>query len=79
MPMMWYATGNGPAWIIGMVVMWIFWFALIGWGIWALTRWVHPHSHQITTATPLETLHMRYARGEIDTPTFEHMREQLRG
>ncbi len=77
MPMMWYSTGNGPAWVIGMLAVWVFWFALIGGGIWALLRWVRPQASHPMTA--LETLHMRYARGEIDTATFEHMRERLQG
>ncbi len=54
--------------------------------IWALVRWLNrkptipaPHdSYPIASAPPaLEVLQQRYARGEIDTATFENMREQL--
>ena len=77
MPMMWYTTESGPAWMFGMLAMWLFWFILLAGGIWALLRWVRPAP--TPQMTPMETLHLRYARGEIDTPTFEHMRERLRG
>ncbi len=36
--------------------------------------WLRPSSRE---PSALEILRQRYARGEIDTPTFEQMRERL--
>lgn len=84
--MMW---GYGFTWP-GMALMMLsglLWLALIGVAIFALVRWA---SRDTTTrgqpgATPgrepsaMETLRQRYARGEIDTATFEDMRARLEG
>jgi putative membrane protein len=77
MPMMWYATENGSNWMLGMLVMWFFWLMLLVGGTWAVLHWLR--SVPASPMTPMETLHLRYARGEIDTLTFEQMRERLRG
>ena len=63
----------------------VFWVALIAAVIWALSRWLHnptagmpPTAYQPGNApSALEILCQRYARGEIDTNTFEQMRERL--
>jgi len=83
--MMW---GYGFSWG-GMFLMsfgMVLWIALLVVLVWALIRWLE---RRTTTATPpvtgtptsgpsaLEILQQRYARGEIDTATFEHMRERL--
>jgi putative membrane protein len=80
--MMWW---SGPGWA-GMLWMGLgslFWLVLLGLAIWLLIRWL---TRSMTPATPpappalpsaLEILKQRYARGEIDTPTFEAMRERL--
>jgi putative membrane protein len=61
----------------------VFWLVLLGLAIWLLIRWL---SGRTTLGTPhappnppsaLEILRQRYARGEIDTATFENMRERL--
>ena len=49
---------------------------------WALIRWFErkapaPGSSTPANASALEILLQRYARGEIDTATYEQMREQL--
>ncbi len=80
--MMWgYDFGWG-----GMLLIAILWIALLVVLVWALIRWI---SGRTTTPVPpytsapptgpsaLEILRQRYARGEIDTATFEQMREQL--
>lgn len=61
----------------------VFWAALIGAIIWALSHWLHAPSMPPVAYQPgnvpsaLEILSQRYARGEIDTNTFEQMRERL--
>jgi putative membrane protein len=54
--------------------------------VWALIRWINgrtttPIPPYISTPpispSALEILRQRYARGEIDTATFEQMRERL--
>jgi putative membrane protein len=76
MPMMWYTTDSGPAWMFGMLAMWLFWFVVLAGCAWAVVRWLRPVPPP--QMTPMETLHLRYARGEIDTAAFEQMRERLR-
>ncbi len=77
--MMW-GYGFGWGWLMmsfGMVL----WIALLVVLVWAMIRWLERKTP--TTRTPaagpsaLEILQQRYARGEIDTATFEHMRERL--
>jgi putative membrane protein len=64
----------------------VLWIALLVVLVWAVIRWLE---RKTTTAIPpstgtpvagpsaLEILQQRYARGEIDTATFEQMRERL--
>ncbi len=82
--MMWgYDFGWG--WLLmsfGMVL----WIALLVVLVWAIIRWLErktstsgPQETSIPASGPsaLEILRQRYARGEIDTATFEQMRAQL--
>jgi putative membrane protein len=62
----------------------VFWIALIATVIWALSHWLNAPGAPLTvyhqpgnTPSALEILCQRYARGEIDTNTFEQMRERL--
>jgi putative membrane protein len=68
----------------------IFWLVILGLLVWSLIRWLsarnrHMHMPFYTPWTPptqpqpsaLEILRQRYARGEIDTATYENMRERL--
>lgn len=88
--MMWgYYNGAGmSAW---MIISSVIWLVLIGVAVWALVRWV---GSRAPTATPLsptaqgplvqgpsaqEILRQRFARGEIDQPTFERMQAVLDG
>lgn len=83
--MMWgYYTGSGMAW--WMIVSSLLWLGLAALAVWALVRWVTgPHGSsgspstdgQPQQAPALEILKARYARGEIDTPTFQAMRAEL--
>lgn len=78
--MMW---GYGFGWF-GMTLMMLgstLWIALLIVLAWALIRWLnHRTTRPIQPGnglTAMEILRQRYARGEIDTATFEHMRERL--
>ena len=76
--MMWGYGWNGPAMLM-MTLSSLLWIALIAVLIWAVIRWLNKQNVHTTTATPsaMEILRQRYARGEIDTATFEQMRERL--
>jgi putative membrane protein len=60
----------------------LLWLVFIGAGIWLLGRWL---SHSMIGAShprpdepsAIEILNRRYARGEIDSETFEQMRDRL--
>ena len=64
----------------------VLWIALLVVLVWAVIRWLDrktttPSSSVNSSAssgpTALEILQQRYARGEIDTATYEQMRERL--
>ncbi len=64
----------------------LFWLVILGLLIWGLIRWLSSRNRQVFSYNPrvppvqpsaLEILRQRYARGEIDTATFDRMREQL--
>ena len=82
--MMW---GYGFSWG-GMLLSMGLWIALLVVVVWAIIRWLDRRtspSGSINTSTPptpgnpsaLEILGQRYARGEIDTATFEQMLKRL--
>jgi putative membrane protein len=83
--MMW---GYGYDWL-SMILMslgMVLWIALLVVLVWAVIRWLERRTttppSPATTAPPsgpsaLEILNQRYARGEIDTATFEQTRERL--
>ena len=78
--MMW-GYGFGWGWFM-MIFGGVLWIAVLVVLVWALLRWLErkaPASGPSTPASPsaLEILRQRYARGEIDTATFEQMRERL--
>ena len=83
--MMW---GYGFSWggmflmLLGMAL----WIALLVVLVWALIRWLDRRNTVPSTQVPgmpasgpsaMEILRQRFARGEIDTATFEQMRERL--
>jgi putative membrane protein len=83
-PMMW-GNGFGWGWLM-MSLGTILWIALLVVLVWALIRWLNtrtstpvppPSSGVQSGPKALEILKQRYARGEIDTATFEQMRERL--
>lgn len=66
----------------GMLLMGLFWIALIALVAWAAYRiakgrgWIGGSAGR---ATPEEVLDERYARGEIERDEYVRMREELRG
>ena len=84
--MMW-GYGFGWGWLM-MALGTVLWIALMVVLVWVLIRWLSSSS-KTSTPTPTmmhmppsgpsaeEILRQRYARGEIDTATFEQMRERL--
>jgi len=82
--MMW-GYGFGWGWLM-MTFGTVFWIALLVVLVWAVIRLLSSRASgpapQGTTMPPggpsaMEILRQRYARGEIDEVTFEHMRERL--
>jgi len=74
--MMWgYSYGLPMLWM----VFWnIIWLALFGLLIWAIVRLlVRPHRPTEQGPSALEILRQHYARGDIDTATFEQMHQRL--
>ena len=68
--------------MIGMWWTWAFILALIGAGIWLVTRVVaqnHPHSRaESNKGSPEEVLRDRFARGEIDENEYRTRMNTLR-
>ena len=78
--MMW-GYGFGWGWFM-MMFGGVLWIAVLVVLVWALIRWFERKAPASGSSTPasssaLEILRQRYARGEIDTATFEQMRERL--
>ncbi len=64
----------------------VLWIALLVVLVWAVIRWLDRKTTKpippstgtpLTDPTALEILQQRYARGEIDTATYEQIRERL--
>ena len=84
-----HALGNGFGLGPGMILSalsTLFWVALLIGLVWALLGWIIPTIRPMLTdifgqtstdPSALEILRQRYAAGEIDTYTFEQMRERL--
>ena len=83
MPMWGYYATGGMAW--WMILSSLFWLALAAVVVWALVRWlssaarstVPPVPHEPSQLSALDILKARYARGEIDTATFQTMCAQI--
>ncbi len=74
---------------IGVIFMVVFWVLVI-WGIVSLIRWLsyssgagagpmHPMHHGGSSASALQILHERYARGEINKEEYEQKKKDLGG
>lgn len=86
MPMWGYSAGYGWAGFVWMALNTVFWLVLLGllaWAlVWALAHWLgHRPGRNAAPPPPpasaLDVLNQRYARGELDEPTYLRMREQL--
>jgi putative membrane protein len=84
--MMWgygFSWGGMTLMMLGMTLFWIVLLAVLAWAVirWLTTKttpFATPDTGAQTSAPSAEEiLRQRYARGEIDTATFERMREQL--
>ncbi len=72
---------------IGMLLMVLFWCAVVVGGIWLVARLVHatpsgmgmgsPTSPSLGSQAPLDVLKARYARGEISKEQYEEIKSNL--
>lgn len=74
--------GYGYGWpgMLAMSLSILFWFALLAVVVWAVYRWVGNRTlagGPSAGPSALDILRQRYARGEIDTATYEEMRQRL--
>jgi putative membrane protein len=85
--MMWGYSMTGMGWwMVVSLLLWLVLLGLLGVAVWAFARWV---AHQTQTGGPSSArqaeeglsavgiLRQRFARGELDSDTFERMRRQL--
>jgi putative membrane protein len=82
--MMWNYAYFDPSMWVGMVVQGALWLLLAAVAVWALVRWLNrpprsatPPPNPPEELSALDTLKQRYARGELDTATFEPLRAHL--
>ena len=68
--------GFGVWWLIGTILMVLFWIAIILLAIWAVRSLV-PHQMRSGHDQALETLRQRYAAGEINAAEYEQARARL--
>lgn len=85
--MMWgNGFGMGGGWLLGGLMMLLFWIVVIGlaaWAIWAFTRRQSGRAdYPISQAAPqgdsaLQIVKERYARGEISREQYDEIRQTL--
>lgn len=82
----WGAGGWGAGGPFLSILTTLWWLLLLAGLAWLAWWWLGPHlrpwlsslfAHQTATPSALEMLRRRYASGEIDSETFEHMQERL--
>jgi len=74
--MFWWMHGDlaWPWMVGGFLWMVLFWGAIIGVVVWAVSRLTH---REPPTDSPLEIAKRRYARGEITREEFQRIKEDL--
>ena len=85
--MMWgHGFGMGGGWLLGGLMMLLFWAAVIGLIVWAITAFSRRQSgrteHSSSLLAPegdraLQIAKERYARGEINRAQFDEIRQTL--
>jgi putative membrane protein len=79
--MMWGYSLNWPGMTLMMLgsTLWILFIVALAWAVirWLNTRTTLQTRTMSNDPTARDILNQRYARGEIDTATFEQMRERL--
>ena len=91
--MMWWGNGfgMGGGWLLGGLLMLLFWVAVIGlivWAVWAVSRRQPGRVDYSTASQPpaaraqqsdraLEITKERYARGEISREQYDEIRQTL--
>ena len=85
--MMWGYYDYAPGMGLWAIIVSLFWLGLAAIAVWALVRWLSRTSRPVSTPqqppqipperSALEILRVRYASGEIDSTTYESMRERL--
>jgi putative membrane protein len=68
--------GFGVWWLIGTILMVLFWIAIILLAVWVV-RSLFPHQMRSGHDQALETLRQRYAAGEINAAEYEQARARL--
>jgi putative membrane protein len=81
---MMYGYGYGWSWggVLFMMLSTLFWIGLFALVLWAIVRAVRgggPSGNGRAQPSALEILQQRYARGEIDTKTYDEMLARLNG
>jgi putative membrane protein len=74
---MWYFDGTWGGWqIFGMVMMSVFWIAIIALIIWGIKRFTED-TKSTTGKDALDIIKERYARGEISKEEFQQLKKDL--
>ena len=68
--------GFGVWWLIGTILLVLFWIAIILLAVWVV-RSLFPHQMRSGHDQALETLRQRYAAGEINAAEYEQARARL--
>jgi len=63
--------------IFGMVMMAVFWIAIIALAVWGIKRFTQKTTIVTNTSGPLDIAKQRYARGEISKQEYEDIKRDL--
>ena len=75
--MMWYGYGDGWMWVLGTVMMVLFWGGIVVLAVWALRSFSGgPRGGQ---EGPVDILKRRLASGEITEAEYEQSRKAVQG